>query len=836
MLSYFHFISFLDIFPTLNFCIMNLCQSFLLRISILLVFVLLVFDIFAQTSKESVSDSLRLKPVQLSDIPIHSAETLIKTKNILKNLITDKQIAELKNSNDSILNMVVDNNKEFLENEIVSKNIRFLENRILLLKDQTTIVENEKNHLSEILNQLSASIKYLGDEQIIWSNTQKEIRESGFSEKMQDRLNIISHLLDSAINVVSLQTEDVLVLLDRSSELSIEMGIFKGNLEKMIRELEEQRLQNDYPTIFNLDYNTENVKLASVIKLQTKTEWKELKSYLTARITEFVLTVIFFILILYLFRNKQNLLVNHQSNPDNYYKKRIGILLSKPVSAALLLTLLATVLFFTNRPPAFRDLIFFIFIIPIIILMRQLLDRKLWIFVYGFALLMFIHMSFITLPPENIFFRYHLLFMALAEIAFIWYFLFRTLKKLVLPQRIFAFIRFMAYTFLSMSIIGLLSSLSGNIRLSLSMVFSVTFILFTSSIIYITTMLLIGVIITLFDTQAALKVNFIKTNNKLIKKRITQILNTSAVIYMVYLLLFRLSMWNKIKDSTIVFLNTERTVGEIHFSIGSILLFFVVIYISILLGKIIQLILEDDILVRISLKKGMPHTISTLVRYSLITFGFFLGISATGIQISSLTVIIGALGVGLGFGLQNIFNNLVSGLILLFDRPIKIGDTIEVGSLVGKVNHIGIRTSNVKTFDGAEVIVPNGQLISNEVINWTLSDQQRRIEVQIGVSYNSNPHEVHGILMEIIKNQKDVLSYPLPQVLFSSLGESSLDFRMLFWTESIGEWLRIKSEVTFKAFDILKENGIEIPFPQTDLHVKSIEQQIMVAPKLSDKE
>jgi len=215
-----------------------------------------------------------------------------------------------------------------------------------------------------------------------------------------------------------------------------------------------------------------------------------------------------------------------------------------------------------------------------------------------------------------------------------------------------------------------------------------------------------------------------------------------------------------------------------------------------------------------------------MAKYTLVTLGVVLAVSAAGIPVTSLTVVLGAFGVGIGFGLQNIFNNLVSGLILLFERPIQIGDTIEFGTLMGVVRSIGIRSSNIRTFDGAEIIVPNGNLISNEVINWTLSDQTRRIEVIVGVSYSSDPHQVKEILLKVLKDHKDIVKDPEPNVLFRDLGESSLDFRMLCWTSDYDQWIRIKSEIIFMVFDALKAANIEIPFPQTDLHLRSIDQDV----------
>ncbi len=203
-----------------------------------------------------------------------------------------------------------------------------------------------------------------------------------------------------------------------------------------------------------------------------------------------------------------------------------------------------------------------------------------------------------------------------------------------------------------------------------------------------------------------------------------------------------------------------------------------------------------------------------------------MAVRAIGMPLDQLTIIFSAFSVGIGFGLQNIFNNLVSGVILLFEREVQIGDIIEVGSLMGTVKSMGIRSSHVRTFEGADVIVPNGQLISKEVVDWTLSDKSRRIEIISGVAYGSDVHLVKKLLMQIIDEHPDVKPDPAPLVLFNGMGESSLDFRLLFWTANFEEWLRIRSEVVFAIHDVLNENGITIPFPQRDLHLKTVDPLI----------
>jgi small-conductance mechanosensitive channel len=222
--------------------------------------------------------------------------------------------------------------------------------------------------------------------------------------------------------------------------------------------------------------------------------------------------------------------------------------------------------------------------------------------------------------------------------------------------------------------------------------------------------------------------------------------------------------------------------------------------------------------------EGLPHTIAMMARYVLITIGVLLAFSALGLPMSDLAIMFSAFGVGIGFGLQSIFNNLVSGFILLFERPIKIGDTIEVGELVGTVRSIGIRASNIRTFDGAEIIVPNGNLISNEVINWTLSDQRRRIEIKINVSYKTDPNRVTKILLKLLEEHEEVANDPKPGIYFIEMGESALVFRVLFWTYHYGKWYSIRSRMMYEIFDTLKAAGIEIPYNQLDLHLRSSDE------------
>jgi small-conductance mechanosensitive channel len=231
-------------------------------------------------------------------------------------------------------------------------------------------------------------------------------------------------------------------------------------------------------------------------------------------------------------------------------------------------------------------------------------------------------------------------------------------------------------------------------------------------------------------------------------------------------------------------------------------------------------VLEEDVYPRVPLPRGVPSTVTMLVRYGVITLGFLLALSIAGIPLDRLAFVLGAFSVGIGFGLQTVVNNFVSGLILMFERPIQVGDAVEVSGLVGRVKRIGVRASTVETFDGAEVIVPNGTLVSGQLINWTLSTRSRRIEVQVGVAYGTDPEKVLSLLREAVRGLPGVLAQPEPTAIFRAFGSSSLDFSLYFWTADFEGWTVLRSDATVRVNRALAEAGIEIPFPQQDVRIR----------------
>jgi small-conductance mechanosensitive channel len=246
-----------------------------------------------------------------------------------------------------------------------------------------------------------------------------------------------------------------------------------------------------------------------------------------------------------------------------------------------------------------------------------------------------------------------------------------------------------------------------------------------------------------------------------------------------------------------------------------------VIAAALALSSGLRFVLEEDVYPRLRLERGVPNAVSTFLHYALLLFGFSLALGAAGLDLSRVSLLAGAFGVGVGFGLQNVVNNFVSGLILLFERPVNVGDTVDIGQITGEVRRIGVRSSTIRTAEGADVIVPNATLISDRVVNWTLVDRRRRVDIAVGVAYGNDPERVLALLVDVGRKHKDVLSAPPPVALFKGFGESSMDFELRVWIDRLELSVDTRSELAVALYAALREAGIEIPYPHRDVTIKT---------------
>jgi small-conductance mechanosensitive channel len=269
------------------------------------------------------------------------------------------------------------------------------------------------------------------------------------------------------------------------------------------------------------------------------------------------------------------------------------------------------------------------------------------------------------------------------------------------------------------------------------------------------------------------------------------------------------------------------SVGESSLTLGLILTLVFSIVVLLIVAEWIKKFIVVKVLKKYNIEQGTRQSVGTIVKYVLIIAGMFSILQTNGIDLSAFGILAGALGVGIGFGLQNITNNFISGLIILFEQPIKVGDRIEVGDTSGDVIKISARSTTVVTNDNISVIIPNSKFIDDQVINWSHNDRMVRFNFAVGVSYKEDPQKVKRVLMEVAKDNPNVLNSPESDVLFEKFDDSSLNFNLRVWTSDyINKPGVLKSQLYYEIFRRFSEEGIEIPYPQRDIHIISGKEKI----------
>jgi small-conductance mechanosensitive channel len=269
------------------------------------------------------------------------------------------------------------------------------------------------------------------------------------------------------------------------------------------------------------------------------------------------------------------------------------------------------------------------------------------------------------------------------------------------------------------------------------------------------------------------------------------------------------------------YINHRITIGNISVSLSSLVLGVLVMSITIFLSRIISSLLDRRIAGKTHIDPGLRYTIARLVKYFLVSVGILIALKqAFGLDLTSIAVVFTALSVGIGFGLQYIAADIASGFILLFERPIRVGDRITIGEDEGDVQSINLRTTIVMTNDRIAIIVPNSRLVTQRVINWSYGDPRARVSIPIGVADYSDVDQVTETLLETAKGVQFVLDDPAPKVQFLKFGDYTLDFRLLVWTRHPSRHPQIRSDINYRIRKLFKERGIEIPYPTQEFLLK----------------
>jgi small-conductance mechanosensitive channel len=517
---------------------------------------------------------------------------------------------------------------------------------------------------------------------------------------------------------------------------------------------------------------------------------------------------------------------------DDPELKASAKVLLRPISSWLVLAFVGVVLVEPDAPLIMHQTALLLALIPVLRLLPKRLYDVMGPWPYIVTVLYVLRGLGFFLVPSAFLYRANLLLVTVLTLsALVWLLISRGRgpRPEGVPPSLITLVRGFGWASAAAMTVSIVANFLGNVSLAELLAGAVLDSAYVGLALYAGASVLGAIVKLLLSRRAALRFRIVTEHAGPLLTSISRLIDYAALVTWVVVVLNEFRAYRPVADWLSGVLTYPLAMGQISITLGSIVLFVFSIWIAFWIAKTIRLILQDEILPKMALPRGVGNSISTLSYYALVTVGIFIALVAAGFELSQLSIIVGALSLGIGFGLQNVVNNFVSGLILMFERPVQPGDVVEVSGTSGKVREIGMRATTLTTFEGADVVVPNGTLLSEKLINWTLSDMNRRIDVNIGVAYGSNPRQVMEVLMDVARGTPGIAPQPEPAVVFTGFGASSLDFGIRAWTNDFGDWVAIRSEMSLRVYDALAAASIEIPFPQQDVHVRSIDPESRAA-------
>ena len=678
---------------------------------------------------------------------------------------------------------------------------------------------SERNLLSSRAAELQNQIRQLDTEEEIWKATQQQIQDTTGIEAVANRIQQEIDAIRSARTQSQEQLNQILNIQNQMSRIARDILDSIDQLHEAQERFRGHLLKRDSPPLWAAHALHEGSTTISLMLRQTAGRNMSTAGEFARDGPLGILTVpaVYLFFLMCAFRLRRQLTGAQPPAISSEAQK----MLNRPYSLALLGTLTIGLCATASAPVSITLVSYFLWIWVVFRLAPLLFDASIRTLLYpvlGLVLLDLIRIGTPVPPGLN---RVLLIgFLSVALIVFGWLTRPAKLSQLNLSVQS-AFIFFWATRAgLALLAIALIANICGYVSLSHVLGAGTLLSAFLAAALYCTWRILL-LLLDLFlrSRPAAILSPQLRRATELWTKRV--LLLGAILLWSTRSELYIFLIHDSLNTAVLNFLAYTIAVGRISISVGSIVSVLLIVGIGYGLSRGVSSLLRSVLIAQLPLQRGLPYAISQVVYYCLLLMVLLAAVSAAGVELNRFTVITGALGVGVGFGLQNIVNNFASGLILLFERPIRVDDVVEVAGLVGTVKRIGARSSTITTGQGAEVIVPNSNLLSNQVINWTLSSPWRRVEIPVGVAYGSDPDAILKLLTSVATENPGVMNEPPPVAYFLGFGDSALNFELRFWSAHQDSWFQLKSDVSIGVARALREANIEIPFPQRDLHLRS---------------
>lgn len=674
---------------------------------------------------------------------------------------------------------------------------------------------------TERITQLQDTLHRLDNLRTIWTQTLTSARESNVSGPVLQQI-------ESTVSSIEAAQQELKPRLDAVVDLESRVAAEKVRCDSVISEIAEAQS------------NAMSGIMARGLPIWSPDLWASTRSEVVARTREIArncladislyfrdptkgmplhvgLFVVLVVLIGSAGRRARRLAIESGGSPP------AEIVFERPYSAALLIPMALGAAVWSPAPPAVRELFPVLGFAPMLRIVRPVFDPRVirWFWVLGvlFALDILLQLFDVAASVERAVLLVEILGGSLViwKLDVIWGLL-RYRSKDTVPVR-FRALHMVVVIYRVGLAVALLAVITGYSALARFLTSGILAGFFIAVWLVALIQVLDAIVALALDSRRLASMEIVRRFHQIFERRAHRVFVWMAVGTWVIRSLDAVGLFQPTSNLIRAAFGAKFRIGSVSISVENVLAFILTVVAAYLLSIFVRFVLREDIYPRIGVERGLSYAISSLVHYIILALGFVLAVTALGVNLTQITVLAGAFGVGIGFGLQSMVNNFASGLILLFERPVHVGDTIQVGDLYGEIRRIGMRASSVRTPQGADIIVPNAQLITERVTNWTLSDRLRRIDLPVGLNYGVEPAKAIQLLVDVAQRHPKVLKTPPPQGLLIGYGDSSMNFQLQAWTDQFDNWLRISSELASAVYDAVIEAGMQFPFPQREVRL-----------------
>ena len=784
-------------------------------------FTLCIGDVISQEESKAVTDTLEkeITAIPVGEISSRTEEISLRIVELREQIKPSSEISTI----DTVLNaslIMLNEERELVYSDSSDQSYRSLQfdlNEWEAYEKQFKIIQDNLKSRSDQIKDISDEIN---DYLTIWQETKEDGIEHKASKEVIESIDQVIETINSIMINTNMRSDSLFLI---QKKLTDQVLIIDDVIHEIL--IRQKNLQSNYfiidsPEIWN---GKDSLSTYSAVKSgfniglshDATTLWDYLLRNRAKLFSQIILLLALLILLIFLNRKWIKKMDPQISDLGN---NTIQIL-SNPIASTLSVGVLISAFFYPNSPPVLGELSTVIILASAVYLLPKLSVKRLHLLLFLLFILLLINLVGNYVGIKAFGTRIAFVFSALVMFFILFDFRFNKSFKSLFNRKGSKLINSVVYLFLILNVFGLIANIIGSVNLADFIYSGVLLSTVFGAITWLVVEVSTDIILLLTREDPNKEIQTLSSFKLLIQKRLGLFLKWSGFILWVYLTLVGFNVIKYVIDLFNDFMEIKWEFGELTISLGGIISFLIILVFTLLITKIITNLFKEEWIENTALPKGSSPAISLVLRVTVTTLGLYLAASAAGIDLSQLGFILGALSVGIGFGLQSVVLNFIAGLILAFERPIHVGDVVQADMEMGVVSEIGIRASKLKTWHGTEVIIPNGDLISKKVVNYTLTDVKRRFKIHIRTAIDATPREVMELLTSVAKAHPKTLDDPVSKTYFTGYGETSLDFFLYFWT-LFDDGLSTRSEVMLQIHEKLKEAGIDVPIPIQKMQIE----------------